>query len=242
MNKFFLFFFITTLSFGQWQNLQNPNGGLISWGEVQIGNNSLNVLPALNTSIGWATTDKSVGYSNSQTVANYGMTINKFVGNNITAPTVSLAGFGGLRFYTSAVERIKINEYGNVGIGESNPTSKLDVNGEIEALAIKGPSDFRYKKNIIPLENALAKVLLLNGYKYEWRKEEFPNKNFKNGKDIGLIAQEVEKVFPEVVYTDADEMKSKSIDYTKLVPILVESIKELKIEIEALKTLLNQKK
>jgi len=138
--------------------------------------------------------------------------------------------------YTQNQLRFLIAPNGNVGLGGiSNPSSMLDVNGEIEALAIKGPSDIRYKKNIIPLVNPLQKILALNGYTYEWRKDEFPDKKFKTGKDIGLIAQEVEKIVPEVVYTDDNEMQSKSIDYAKLVPLLIEGMKEQQKEIDALK-------
>jgi hypothetical protein len=142
--------------------------------------------------------------------------------------------------YTQNKLRFIILGNGNVGIGgELNPTSTLDVNGEIEAIAIKGPSDIRYKKNIRPLNNSLEKVLALKGYNYEWRREEFPDKKFKIGNDIGLIAQEVEKIIPEVVYTDDNEMQSKSIDYAKLVPLLVEAIKEQEKEIQDLKRQLN---
>lgn len=139
---------------------------------------------------------------------------------------------------TQSANRLTISSNGYVGIatGYSAPTSMLQVNGEIEATAIKGPSDVRYKKNIKPLEGSLDKITKLKGYNYEWKKDEFPKKNFKGGTDIGLIAQEVEKVYPEVVYTANDEMQSKSIDYSKLVPALIESIKELKAEIETLKS------
>lgn len=128
---------------------------------------------------------------------------------------------------------------GDVGVGEMSPTSKLHVAGGIKANSIEGPSDVRFKKNIKPLQNSLSKITSLNGYNYEWRNDEFPSKNFNKGIDIGLIAQEVEKVYPEVVFTANDEMQSKSIDYSKLVPALVESIKELKAEVEELKSLLN---
>lgn len=128
---------------------------------------------------------------------------------------------------------------GKVGINNNAPTANLDVNGTIKANSIEGPSDIRFKKNITPLQNSLDKITSLKGYNYEWKRNEFPQKNFKKGTDMGLIAQEVEKVYPEVVFTADDEMKSKSIDYSKLVPALVESIKELKNEVDHLKSLLN---
>ncbi|MDP9957039.1 hypothetical protein J2X97_002705 [Epilithonimonas hungarica] len=174
-------------------------------------------------------------------ISNYGLSYKGMFSTNNERPGVILSGYYGLTFNTVGTERVRIDDSGNVGIGKINPSSTLDVNGEITALAIKGPSDIRFKKNIKPLENSLHKIILLNGYTYEWKKDEFPDKNFKKGIDIGLIAQEVEKVFPEVVYTDKDEMKSKSIDYSKLVPVLIESIKELQKEVEELKAELKKK-
>jgi Chaperone of endosialidase len=71
----------------------------------------------------------------------------------------------------------------------------------------------------------------------------FPEWKFENGKQYGLIAQEVEKVFPEMVHTISDK-GFKGVDYMKLVPVLVESIKEQQQQIEELKKmvlLLNEK-
>lgn len=143
---------------------------------------------------------------------------------------------------TAQSDRMIIRNDGKVGFGTLNPLAKLHVNGGIIAASVQGPSDIRFKKNIVPLQDALSKVTALNGYNYEWRTNEFPDRAFKKGTDMGLIAQEVEKVFPEVVFTASDEMQSKSIDYSKLVPALVESIKELKAEVDLLKVQLAKTK
>jgi len=84
-------------------------------------------------------------------------------------------------------------------------------------------SDLRFKKNIEPIEISIEKIDKLNGVNYELRKDEFPEKKFSDGKQIGLIAQDVEKVFPELVRTDNEGYKS--VDYTKLSVILLEGIK-----------------
>ncbi|OYU79215.1 MAG: hypothetical protein CFE23_15165 [Flavobacterium sp. BFFFF1] len=152
---------------------------------------------------------------------------------------------------TANADRLIIYPNGNVGIGTGGIAfdSKFQVNGSIAANSVRGPSDKRFKKNIVLLKNSLSKICSLNGYNYEWRQSEFPDREFNKGKDMGLIAQEVEQVYPEVVFTASDEMKSKSIDYTKLIPALVESIKELKVEndtlrkeVEALKARLDARK
>ena len=87
-------------------------------------------------------------------------------------------------------------------------------------------SDERFKKNIKPLKNSLGNVLKLDGVTYDWRINEFPNEKFPNVKQNGLIAQDVEKVFPNLVETRGDGYKQ--VDYVMLVPSLIEAIKELK--------------
>jgi hypothetical protein len=125
---------------------------------------------------------------------------------------------------------------GNVGIGITNPTSALHVVGNICATGTIGAcSDFRYKKDITPLTSALSNVLKLQGVNYFWRKDEFPLNKFNNDKQIGFIAQEIEKIYPEVVSTDKEGYKS--VDYSRLTPILVEAIKELSIELEKTKAI-----
>jgi len=91
-------------------------------------------------------------------------------------------------------------------------------------------SDERYKTNIIPLSDLLKKVNLLQPVGYEWNKEEFPENNFPDGNQIGLIAQEVEKLFPEIVATNQDGYKS--IDYSKISVLLIQAMKEQQSEIE----------
>jgi hypothetical protein len=69
---------------------------------------------------------------------------------------------------------------------------------------------------------------------YNWDRAKWPKKNFTEGKQVGLIAQEVEKVVPEVVNTDKEGYKSLS--YDKLTAVLIEAVKEQQKEIETLKS------
>ncbi len=89
-------------------------------------------------------------------------------------------------------------------------------------------SDERWKKNIEPLVNSLEKVDQLQGVSYDWRIDEYPDQGFIEGKQIGLIAQDVEEVIPEIVHTNDEGYKS--ISYEKLTAVLVEALKELKAE------------
>ncbi|MBC7529474.1 MAG: tail fiber domain-containing protein, partial [Chthonomonadaceae bacterium] len=107
-------------------------------------------------------------------------------------------------------------------------------NGTIRVAGTLYASDRRYKKNIEPLENSLDALLNLRGVTYEWNREQWKDRNFSAGKQIGLIAQEVEAIFPELVKSDADGYKS--VNYVSLVPVTIEAIKAQQKEIEALKT------
>jgi hypothetical protein len=128
-------------------------------------------------------------------------------------------------FWTGATEKMRLSVGGNLGIGMT-PTEKLDVNGGVRGTsAYQSTSDVRYKKNIETISDALDKILLLRGVTFDWRTDEFRDKNFKSTRDMGVIAQEVEKVFPEAVLTDKDGYKS--VAYSELVAPLINAVKEL---------------
>ena len=112
--------------------------------------------------------------------------------------------------------------------GTITSTGAISSNGDITAFA--SSSDIRKKENIVRIDNALQKVLQIGGYTY----------NFKNDdrKLAGVIAQELEQVLPEVVYEiDDDEFgKSKAVRYGNIVGLLIEAIKELKSELDDIKS------
>lgn len=124
-------------------------------------------------------------------------------------------------------EPMFIKEDGNIGIGTTTPQYDLDVNGDIRGNLIS-PSDVRWKNNIDRIDNALEKITNLRGVKYKWRDD---SKGM--GQQIGVIAQEVEEVFPELISTD--DQGYKSVAYAKLIAPMIEAIKELKEENELIK-------
>ena len=118
---------------------------------------------------------------------------------------------------------------GNVGIGTTNPGYKLHVVGSIAYTgSIYDVSDVRLKENIAPLDNALEKVASINSIYFNNKGEPEDNR------EIGVIAQEVEQVLPEVV--SENDQGYKSVDYSKLTALLIEAVKEQEVQIKEIKT------
>lgn len=130
--------------------------------------------------------------------------------------------------------------YGNVGIGTTGPNEKLEVNGNIRLTPLNGggtttatidnngniirtPSDERLKTHIEPLEGSLERILKVQGVSYYWKNQE----SFGSAKDIGFIAQDLEKVVPEVVRQSQDPEHRRSVSYANMVALLVEALKEM---------------
>jgi hypothetical protein len=123
---------------------------------------------------------------------------------------------------------------GNVGIGTGSgyPGYKLQVNGSVAGV---GPyndiSDARYKTNIVEIRHALELIQQLRGVRYDWRQKEFPSLNFEHRRQIGFIAQEVKAVLPEAVSVDTSGVHS--VAYSRVIPVLVEGIKEQQEQLRA---------
>ena len=94
-------------------------------------------------------------------------------------------------------------------------------------------SDARYKKDFKKLNGVLDKLNKIKGLYYYWKKDAFPGKSFGTARQIGILAQDLEKDFPELVRTGADGYKS--VAYDRMGPILLEGIKEQQIIIDRLK-------
>jgi hypothetical protein len=138
-----------------------------------------------------------------------------------------------------------------VGIGTTSPSQILDVDGNarfrsIGSGAYTGPvnrtsdgtlttttSDGRLKENVKTLKNSLQNVVQLRGVSFNWKS------NPEYGTRIGFIAQEFEKVIPELVFTNPVD-GYKGINYAEVSAVLVEAIKELKAENDQLKVRLEK--
>ena len=136
---------------------------------------------------------------------------------------------GSAVLYHNGTRKFSTEDYGvQIGDGVSDSTGELRVAGDITAFY--SPSDENQKDNIVPIPNALDKVISISGNTFTW-KEGHPT---QSGDDTGVVAQQVEALgLPGVVRTKDDGFKS--VQYHKLVPLLIEAIKELKDEIDELK-------
>jgi len=185
------------------------------------------------------------------------------VGINTTTPTARLHVNG--TFTAGAITSTTINTQNNnitMGTGTltcnnivSGPISCTTINtnnnsitagtGNIAGAIITGStlrstgdviayfvSDSRLKENKIPLTNTLAKIEKINAYEFDWKKVD-ESVCSRSGHDVGLLAQEVQEILPEAIYERDNGYLS--LDYIKMIPLLVSSIKELKAEIELLK-------
>ncbi|MEA9356026.1 tail fiber domain-containing protein [Bacteriovorax sp. PP10] len=157
---------------------------------------------------------------------------NVIIGGNLASlnsltNTIVLATAG-----ATAIERMRIDTNGNMGLGTTAPADKLSIvgnvtaTGTISATSFPVTSDRRLKKNIVTVQNALEKVLKLRGVEFDW---------IKTGvHEIGVIAQEVEKIVPDLVMTNSKGFKS--VKYANMVSLLIESTKETDEKITALES------
>lgn len=163
---------------------------------------------------GYVTIEKNSGNNGNLTIADNG-TGTFYLKKDNTAGT--------MRFQTGgANDRITILANGRVGIGTISPGTLLEVNGAVKASSYNSTSSLKYKTNITPLEKPLSIVKKLNSVRFNWR---------DTGKsDIGLIAEEVDKVLPEFVLKN-DKNEPEAIDYSKLTAVLIGAINEIQNKI-----------
>jgi|TARA_R110002153_G_scaffold266521_1_gene429916 hypothetical protein len=150
--------------------------------------------------------------------------------------TIASSGQNVAHFNTNGVEVVEgalAVSSTSQAISPSTTQGRIDAANDIVAYST---SDKRLKENITPITNALDKIKEINGVEFDWKEltvEEKIHIHSNEGHDVGVIAQEIEKVLPEVVTTRDNGYKA--VKYEKIVPLLIESIKELKAEIETLK-------
>ena len=117
-----------------------------------------------------------------------------------------------------------------VGIGTTLPSTKLHIVGDVLVTGVttsfdfNSTSDIKLKTNIKKIENPIEKILQISGVTFNWKKD--------NRSSVGVIAQEIESVFPELVQGE----DPKTVNYNGLIALLIECIKDQQIEINILKS------
>ncbi len=127
-------------------------------------------------------------------------------------------------------------QFGSLGIGmaASGTSGRIDATNDIVAYS---SSDIRFKENITPIDSPLNKITKIGGYTYDWKEENKIEHGYE-GNDVGVIAQEIEEVLPQLVQTR--ESGYKAVKYDKLVALLIEGIKEQQSQIEELTNRINK--
>ena len=182
---------------------------------------------ALTGNAGTATslaTPRTIGGVSFNGTANIDLPGVNAVGNQNTTGTASTAS----TLVTG--NNYQVNSFG-VGTPASGTTGEIRATNDITAFY---SSDERLKENILPIPNALEKVLHISGNTFDW-KSGFNEIHSHSGTDVGVIAQEVEKVLPQVVTTR--ENGYKAVQYEKIIALLIEAVKDLKNEIDELKNI-----
>jgi len=235
------------------QILSQFDGPVTFGGEVRI-KNTLSLpgkLRVLNST-------QSVGVGNGSVVIDGGVSIAKdlFVGGSVSITSGIVVSNGSADF--ASVTGTDAT-FGNIQIAETDDNTIDTTTGNLKLSTVEDAiieiqrnttitgilsvsdditafwsSDERLKDNITPIDNPLTKVISISGNTFDWN-----DKSNKSGNDVGLIAQEIEKVLPEAVITrDSGYL---AVDYHKIVPLLVEAIKELSGKVEALEQKLSDK-
>lgn len=141
-----------------------------------------------------------------------------------------------LTLQTNSTERTRISPTGSVGIGTTAPAQKLHVVGSIVATGniTAYYSDERLKDFKGKIDNPLEKLNTLNGYYFKPNETALIAGAEQNGLEVGVSAQEVEKVLPEIVSPSALGKGYKTVSYEKLTPLLIEAVKELSAKVDDL--------
>ena len=121
---------------------------------------------------------------------------------------------------------LDMSEGGNAQFLKNISGSQIEASGDVIAF---GSSDERLKDNIKPITEPLWKVSQIGGYTFDWNEKQ----DTYEGHDVGVVAQEIHKVLPEVVAERSNGYLG--VKYEKIVPLLIESIKELKKEVDDIK-------
>jgi hypothetical protein len=166
----------------------------------------------------------------------YGVQLNTAPGASTNFEFVNRTGAGFTYYVNNAtLQAMTLDASGNLGIGTSSPSQKLDVAGSILASGnVTAYSDIRVKDNVESIEGAIGKLNQIRGVTYTRTDLDDKQRRF-----AGVIAQEIEQVLPEAVF---DNGRVKAVDYNATIALLIEAVKEQQGQINELKLTIEQLK
>jgi hypothetical protein len=200
-----------------------------------------------NAALGWDTLLSSTGFAGTAvgagalrhvTTGDYNIALGASAGINLTSGSLNI--YVGHPGKPTESQTIRLGDpathtrtflAGDVGIGTEHPVADLDVVGTVQASTVAITSDIRFKTNITPLTEVLAKLAQLRGVAFDWNDTYKALGRGTERREIGVLAQDVEAVFPELVTTWGEGYKA--VDYGKLSGVLIEAIKELEADMKA---------
>jgi Chaperone of endosialidase len=197
---------------------------ILKSGRVGLGENRPTNLLQLRTESGLTNNlqlmidEASTGY------ARVGFANNSIIGWTLSAHRDNTPSFSSMNFYSNQL---------NADVLSLRGDGSACFYGNVKANVVSTCSDIRYKSNVKTIKHALQKVQGIDGVTYNYKVNEYADQHFPTHEQAGLIAQQVESVLPQIVYTD--DKGYKSVDYAKVVPLLVEAIKELNKELDNVK-------
>ena len=198
-------------------------------------------LSGFDNDSGWTSNVGTTTASNSQTFTNKGGNISQWTNDSgyVTSSGVtSVGGSSGVSSSGGTTPSLSLDtafnaQFQGVGANTAGATGEVRATGNITAYY---SSDIALKENLNPIDNALNKVMSITGYNFDWIDSHIEERGGEDGyfvrkKDVGIVAQEIEKILPEAVADRVDG--TKGVKYEQIIPLLVEAIKDLKSQLDS---------
>ena len=209
-----------TITAGTWNGTAIANANLAN-STITIGSTST-ALGATSTTIAGLTSVTSTTF------------VGALTGNASTATTAGTVTTAAQSAITSVGTLTSLTVSGATATGALTVTGAITATGDITAFSA---SDIRFKENITAIESPIEKIKMISGNTYDWKAENKDIHGFE-GNDVGVIAQEIEEVLPQLVVTRDNGYKA--VKYDKLVALLIEGMKEQQKQIEDLSNKINK--
>jgi hypothetical protein len=217
--------------------LRYKYNGTDLWFAGMVTDNTWRLTKGDNTAVLYATQGNNVYIPNGglQIASEGGFTGSaKFlVGAFLSSGSSAIAQFNGFVRLRDSVIIHQDSNTANESYLRCTGSNELTVGGTFKAIGdviAYSSSDLRFKNNLVRISNPLNKISAISGYEFDWNDKQ----EVYSGHDVGVVAQEIEQIFPELVSTRQDGYKA--VKYDKLAPLLIEAIKEQQTQIESQKT------